>query len=272
MKVIRGKKALITGAASGIGRSIALALADEGAALFLLDIDAEKLAAVVTEARSRGAEATGRPCDVGEPRQIDESIAAVIKAWGDLDILINNAGIAYYGDTGKMTDAQWDRLLAVNLHAPVLFIRRLLPLLLARAEAHIVNVCSIFGLIPKRKMAAYQTTKYALVGLSQSLRYEYGPRGLGVTTLCPGLVDTDLLKTARAQHWLAPGFDPPAFMRISPDVIAARAVRAIRRNKGLVVLTAHARLLWILYRLSPHMLDAWQHFKDRRKAAGRAGI
>jgi 3-oxoacyl-[acyl-carrier protein] reductase len=251
MKVIRGKKALVTGTASGIGRSIALALAREGADLFLLDNNTEKLSSVVNEARAHGTEIIGRECDVSRPNEIGESVEALKKTWGRLDILINNAGVIYHGDTGKMTDAQWDRLIGINLHAPLLFIRRLLPLLLAQAEAHILNVCSIYGLVPKRKIAAYQTSKYALVGLSRSLRYEYGPAGLGVTALCPGLVDTNLLAAARESGWITRRFHFPSFLSMSPERIAACAVRAIYKNKGVVVVGGHARFLWAAHRLFP---------------------
>jgi 3-oxoacyl-[acyl-carrier protein] reductase len=251
MKVIRGKKALVTGAASGIGRSIALALAREGADLFLLDNNAEKLSSVVNEARAHGTEIIGRECDVSRPNEIGESVEALKKTWGRLDILINNAGVIYHGDTGKMTDTQWERLLGINLHAPLLFIRRLLPLLLEQSEAHILNVCSIYGLVPKRKIAAYQMSKYALVGLSQSLRCEYSPAGLGVTALCPGFVDTNLLAAARDTGWISRRFHFPSFLSMSPDRVAARAVRAIYKNKGVVVVGAHARLLWGAHRMFP---------------------
>jgi 3-oxoacyl-[acyl-carrier protein] reductase len=265
MKVIRGKKALVTGAASGIGRSIALALARDGADLFLLDIDEENLASVVEEARNLGVDVIGRRCDVAEADQITESVNALMKAWGRLEILVNNAGILYYGKTEKMTDEQWDRLLAGNLHAPIRFIRQLLPLLREQPEAHILNVCSLAGLVPKRKMAAYQTSKFALVGLSESLRAEYSPGGLGVTALCPGLVDTNLVDAARERNWLTSKLNPPAFMRALPDLVAARAVKTIRKNQGLVVITAYARFLWFLHRLSPRILDTWHHLRDRRK-------
>ncbi len=265
MRVIRGRKALVTGAASGIGRAIALALAREGADLFLLDIQGETLATVVQESRTHGVEVIGRRCDVGKTQEIAEGVDSLLGAWGRLDILVNNAGILYYGDTEKMTDEQWDRILAVNLQAPIRFIRHLLPVLREQPEAHILNVCSVAGLVPKRRLAAYQTTKFGLVGLSASLRAEYSPGGLGVTALCPGPVDTGLLEAARARDWLTSRLNPPAFLQASPDRVAARAIRAIQRNQGLVVVTAYARVLWALQRLSPRILDTWQHFKRRRR-------
>ena len=258
MKAIRGKKALVTGAASGIGRSIALALAREGVDLFLLDVDEENLTTVVETARSFGVRAIGRCCDVGEPAQITESVRALENSWGELDILVNNAGILYHGRTESMTQEQWNRLLSVNLHGPIQLIRELLPLLRKQPEAHILNVCSVAGLVPGSGMAAYQTSKFALVGLSQSLRAEYRRSGLGVTALCPGLVDTNLAAAARARKWVTSDLNPPAFLRASPDRVASRALKAIRRNQGLVVITGHGRALWFLYRLSPHLLDLWR--------------
>ena len=259
MKVIRGKKALVTGAASGIGRSIALALAREGADLFLIDIDEAGLATVVEEIRMIGVEVIGKTCDVADADQLTASINALKNSWGKLDILVNNAGVLYYGRTEKMTEEEWDHLLAVNLGAPIRLTRRLLPILRAQPEAHILNLSSVAGLVPARKMAAYQTSKFALVGLSEALRAEYGPYGLGVTVLCPGFVKTKMLDSALKQNRL------PPFLQLSPDLVAKRAIKAIRKNQGLVVISAFARFLWLLHRLSPLILDTWGHMRSRRK-------
>ena len=159
MKIIRGKKALVTGAASGVGRAIALALAREGADLFLLDLDDTRLAAVADEARISGVEVVARQCDLRDPGQISAAVRDLAERWGGLHILVNNAGIIYYGNTGEMTDEQRNDVLSVNLLAPFQLVQELLPMLLDQEEAHIVNVCSMAGLVPFRKMAAYQATK-----------------------------------------------------------------------------------------------------------------
>ena len=265
LKVIQGKKALVTGAASGIGRSISLALAREGADLFLLDIDEEKLASVGEEVRTLGVGVISRPCDVAIAEQILEAVNTLQDMWGEVDILVNNAGILYYGRTEEMSEEQWDRLLAVNLYAPIRFVHLLLPLLRQRPEAHILNVCSLAGLVPKRRLAAYQTSKFGLVGLSQSLRLEYSPKGVGVTALCPGLVDTDLIDAGIERKWVTSKPRTPSFLSVSPDRIAARAVQAIRKNQGLVVVPAYARLLWLFVRLFPRFVDSLQHFKRRKQ-------
>ncbi len=207
MKRIDGKLALVTGAASGIGRATALALAQKGANLFLVDINQPQLAATADEARRKGIRVDARVCDLSRPAEIHRTVEALLASWGGLDILVNNAGIAFYGPTLQMTDEQWERLLAVNLHAPIQFTRELLPALLARPEAHILNMCSIAGLVAGPRLTAYHVSKFALVGFSEALRAEYGHRGLGVTALCPGLVRTNIFQSAAT----APGKSVPRF-------------------------------------------------------------
>jgi len=255
MRIIRGKKALVTGAASGIGRALGLALAREGADLFLVDVDGAGLGAVAAEARSHGVEVVTRLCDLREASEISAAVAAVLAMWTRLDILVNNAGVAYYGPTHNMTAAQWDRLLAVNLLAPIQLVRELLPTLAAQDEAHIVNVCSVFGLVTQRKVTAYQTTKFGMVGLSLALRAEYGRAGIGVTALCPGVVRTPLLEVAERGRPDKRLPLPPPFLMTTPEHVADRAIAAIRRNRGMVVISPLARVMWWTMRLAPGLVD-----------------
>jgi NAD(P)-dependent dehydrogenase (short-subunit alcohol dehydrogenase family) len=190
MKVIRGKTAMVTGAASGIGRAIALELAREGARVYLLDIDEPALETAAAEVRALGVEALTRRCDVSDPAQNTAAVQDLLEQWDTLDILVNNVGITYYGRTLAMSAEHWNRLLAINLHAPIQFTRELMPALLKRGDAHVLNVASILGLVGLARVTAYCTSKFALVGFSESLRHECGRMGLGVTTLCPGFVDT----------------------------------------------------------------------------------
>jgi short-subunit dehydrogenase len=244
-------------------------LAREGADLFLVDIDEPKLAAVAAEAQGHGATVTTRVCDLTRASEITAAVASVRSGWDSVNILVNNAGAAYFGATQDMTVEQWDRIISLNLMAPIQLIRDLLPTLLAQDEAHVVNVCSIFGLVPLRKGAAYQVSKFGLVGLSAALRAEYG-RDIGVTALCPGFVRTPLLETFATG---APGqrrHAIPAWLCASPEAVAAAALRAIRRNKGLVVITPAARLLWWMARFAPGLLD-WvtrQGWRGRRRRGG----
>jgi len=262
MRTLRDKHALVTGAASGIGRAIALRLAQEGARLYLLDIDEPRLAGVVREARGLGVDAVGRRCDVSERAQIDASIDAILERWGHLDLLVNNAGVAYYGPTYHMTTEQWDRLLAVNLLAPVHFVQRLLPSLMGRPEAHIVNVASICGLVGVGRLTAYSTTKFGLVGLSEALRAELRRRYVGVTAVCPGLVDTQLMESTEYGR-KAPRM--PQWLFTTPERIADKTVRAIHRNRPLVMATPLAYLLHYAKRFAPGLLDLVPRLGRRQK-------
>ena len=255
---------MVTGAASGIGRAIALALADRGANVYLVDVDATGLAEVAWEVRQRGAAALIDQCDLALAGDVSRTVDSLLRSWGTLDILVNNAGIAYYGPTERMTAAQWDRLLAVNLLAPIPLTRLLLPSLLARPESHLLNVCSIAGLVASGRLAAYHVSKFGLVGFSESLRAEYGRRGLGVTALCPGLVETNIFRAAINGRPNKPVPTPPCWLCTTPEAVARRAVRAIRRNEGLVLVTWMAHVLWRLKRFAPGLLDFAQRFGRRR--------
>jgi short-subunit dehydrogenase len=267
MRKIRGKRALVTGVASGIGRAVAIRLATEGLDLFLVDIDEAGRQATMAECRQTGVEVVGRQCDVGQPAEVSAVVADVLARWDGVDILVNNAGITYYGHTAEMSAEHWDQLLRVNLYSHVQFTRELLPSLLARPEAHIVNVCSMFGLVGMPKLAAYCTTKFALVGLSDALRAEYGRYGLGVTALCPGFVRTNLFTSAPLPPAAKSHKIPPRIFSTTPERVAAATVRAIRRNRRLVVVEPSARFLTTVKRLAPGLIDFALHLGRRKRIA-----
>lgn len=265
MKTIRGKQALVTGAASGIGRGIALALAREGADLYLIDIDEPGLAAVVAEATALGVAALADRCDLTQPADVTRALKTMLVRCGGVDILVNNAGIAYYGPTHSMTAAQWDRLLGVNLLAPIQITRELLPMLLDRPDAHILNVCSISGLVAGGRFAAYHTSKFGLIGFTDSLRAEYGRRGLGVTALCPGPVLTNLYKSCASPKSDKAVPEPPRWLCCSIDAVSRAAIKAIRRNKRRVLIGPLAHLLAWANWLVPWLLDLLNHASRKSK-------
>src|SRR6188472_500836 len=143
MREIRGKTVLITGVSSGIGRAITLRLADEGATLFLVDIDEKGLAETAAAAREAGGEVFTRRCNVAEAKGGSGGGGGGNSRWDGVDILVNNAGITYYGKVERMAGDHWDRLMRVNLLSHMQFTRELLPSLLARRQAHVLNVCSV---------------------------------------------------------------------------------------------------------------------------------
>lgn len=265
MKSIRNKKALVTGAASGIGRSIALALAREGAELYLLDVDDVGLTAVVEEAKQHGVIACGLQCDLSQPDDISRVLAQVLNRCEYLDILVNNAGVAYYGPTHSMTAAQWNRLLSINLLAPIQITRELLPVLLGRPDAHILNVCSISGLVAGGRFAAYHTSKFGLIGFTEAIRAEYGRRGLGVSALCPGPVLTNLYKSCESAKSDKTVPEPPRWLCCSVEAVSKAAIRCIYRNRRMKLVGPLAHLLAWSKWLAPGFLDLLNHASRKRK-------
>jgi 3-oxoacyl-[acyl-carrier protein] reductase len=266
MKALRGKTALVTGAAGGIGRAIAVALAREGVSLYPVEIDDANLEVSAREARDHGVDVVSRHCDLGDAAQIAALVEALLAHWGQLNILINNAGVAERCHSHEMSDAEWNRIMSINLLAPIALTRMLLPTLLAN-EAHILNVSSIFGLASTRKMAAYQTSKFGLVGFTTALRTEYCSARFGATAFCPAFVNTRML-VGIAQPRSLPL--PPNWLQTTPEKAAAKAIDAIRKNKGIVVVNPLAHLNWLVARLSPALLDffyrrPWRHWGKRRR-------
>ena len=140
--------------------------------------------------------AVGRQCDLSQPTQISAAIADLLARWQYIDLLANVAGVAYYGATDKMTGAEVEWLMAINLLAPMRITQQLLPTLLARGRAHILNMCSIAGIVAGGRFTLYHTSKFGLVGFTDSLRAEYNRRGIGVSNVCPGAVSSNLYNRA----------------------------------------------------------------------------
>ncbi|HEY2882138.1 MAG TPA: SDR family NAD(P)-dependent oxidoreductase [Pirellulales bacterium] len=266
MKQLKGKRCLLTGAASGIGRALALALAREGVHLYLLDIDAAGLQTVVDECRACGVVAVGRQCDLSQPPQISAAIADLLARWEYIDLLVNNAGVAYYGPSEKMTGPQWEWLMAINLLAPIRITRELIPTLLARGNAHIMNTCSIAGIVAGGRFTAYHTSKFGMVGFTESLRAEFNRKGIGVTSVCPGAVSSNLYNRAISGKG-KPVPNPPTWMSATPEAVARKAVRAIKRNKRQVIITPLAHLLYWMKRIAPGFLDRLNHLSRKKRPA-----
>jgi len=276
LKNLNGKRAIVTGAASGIGRAIALGLASQGCHLFLVDRDKQRLSVVAAEAaqnveaaqnKVNGGEAidVNEVCvDLSRPDQVSLVTTSVIERWGGLDILINNAGICYYGSSLSMNGEQWDRILAVNLSAPMQLTRELLPYLLDKQESHIVNVASMYGLFATPKCTAYHATKFGLVGFSEALRAEFHRYGLGVTALCPGFVESNLFSSMQITSEQRKS-RPPRFLCTSAEAVARRAVRAIKKNKRMVVVTPVAHFGYFMKRLSPGLMAMLASFGRKKR-------
>jgi len=264
VKSLQGKKALVTGAASGIGRAIAISLAEQGCDLYLIDRNETSLAESAAVARRCHVNVIESCCDVSDPEQISAAVGDVLFRWNEVDMLVNNAGVCYYGMSVDMADEQWDQILAVNLLAPLQFTRELLPTLLRRPEAHILNVSSMYGLFATSRCTAYHTTKFGLVGFSEALRAEYTRYGIGVTALCPGYVSSNLFQSMLTSEG-KPARRPPSWACATPEYVAKKAVRAIMRNQRLVLVTPLAYLGYYCKRFAPGIIDLLNRFGHKKR-------
>jgi 3-oxoacyl-[acyl-carrier protein] reductase len=190
---IADRTALVTGAASGMGRATAQLFADEGARVAVADHDAAGVAKVVDEIARAGGSAAGFPVDVGDPAQLVALARAVRERLGPIDILVNNAGIALTGPIdGPDYAAQWERTIAVNLRAHADLIRACLDQLTRNGEGRIVNIASTEGLGASAFNSPYAASKHGVVGLTRALAVELGANGVTVNCICPGPIHTGM--------------------------------------------------------------------------------
>jgi len=197
MKDLAGKTAFVTGAASGIGFGIASALAQAGVKVMLCDIEEAALATALGKLRSTNADVEGVRADVSLKDELAAAAEATLARYGKVHILVNNAGVGGGGPYGMWSEAAWDWTLGVNLRAVVWGVEIFGPLIERHGEGgHIVTTASIAGLISSGS-TAYNVSKYGVVALSEGLRLELGPRGIGVSVLCPGFIRTQIVDSGR---------------------------------------------------------------------------
>ena len=254
MKTLRGRTAFVTGAASGIGRAIAIALAREGVNVVLTDHDSAGLESTRNEAAKLGVAASTAVCDLTQPEEITRMLDRLFSA-NPLHILVNCAGIALYGQQRSVSDSDWRNLMAVNLLAPMQITTHLMNVLARGEEAHIVNMSSIFGLVPVRGLAAYQASKYGLVGFTLAMRNDYHRGNFGVSVICPGMVKTPMVEPDGPSKIYSKMPRIPAWLFTTPERVAQATVDAIKRDRGLVIVTFAAHLMWYLNRFFPGIVD-----------------
>jgi 3-oxoacyl-[acyl-carrier protein] reductase len=192
---IAGKSAIVTGAASGMGRATAHLFADEGARVAVVDLGADRVRAVVDEITKAGGTATGWTIDVSDGAQIHRLVSEVVQAFGGIDILVNNAGVSLLGGAttpeAEFEDG-WNHTIEINLTAHARLIRAVLPHLHVGAAGRIVNIASTEGLIATGGLAAYTASKHGVIGLTKSFAVELGRTGVTVNCICPGPIRTGM--------------------------------------------------------------------------------
>lgn len=196
---LNGDVALVTGGARGIGREIALALAREGSDVALFDVAAEMLEQTVAEVRALGRRAEGEVVDVTNAAQVDGGVAKVLDKLGGITILINNAGITKDGLLIRMEDAQWDRVLSINLKGAFLCTRAVAKQMLKQRRGRIVNIASIVGIMGNAGQANYAASKAGLIGLTKSVAKELASRGITCNAVAPGFIQTEMTEALPAE-------------------------------------------------------------------------
>lgn len=264
MNSFKGKVALVTGASSGIGEAIAVALASEGATVILTARDEAKLLQVRERCVAAGGNAQIQIAEVTDETQMQALADAVHAQYPALDLLINNAGVVMGGMTWEVEPADWRRLHEINVMGVVHGIRAFVPKMIERQKGgHIVNVASVAGFAGSRGMGTYSASKFAVVGLSESLRLELHRHKIGVTVVCPGYVNTPIQSKVKLVGTLS---SPKARARVEkqfadttlmPETVAARTLQAIKRNEALTSIGREAFMARNLKRWAPGLLERY---------------
>jgi NAD(P)-dependent dehydrogenase (short-subunit alcohol dehydrogenase family) len=261
-----GKVAVVTGGASGIGRALAAALVARGDTVVLADVD-EAADAVARDLSHDGpGTAVAMRLDVRDADAVRSVLTATHGEHGRLDLLFNNAGVGIGGEFDDLTLEHWNRAIDVNVRGVVHGIHAAVPLMLAQGYGHIVNTASIAGLLPSPFLAPYSMSKHAVVGLTLSLRAELGERGVRLSALCPGVIETPILDKGN------PGDLPPLsrelpvrdylqrFNKPYPAAaLAAATLRGVDRNRALIIAPRSAYVQWVVQRISPKLIARVEH-------------
>jgi NAD(P)-dependent dehydrogenase (short-subunit alcohol dehydrogenase family) len=262
MKDLAGKTAVVTGAGSGIGRSTALALAAAGVHVAATDHDEAAAQATAREAAAGGGRALAVQMDVSDQSQISRAATTIRESLGEPAILVNNAGIGVGGYFLDTSEESWERVVAVNLMGVVHCCREFVPGMVAAGQAgHVVNISSMLGYTQGRGVSAYCATKFGVLGFSECLRAELVDHGIGVSVICPGIVRTNIIRDSlleSSEHDVEEKREEVENLyrkrNYSPDRVAQAILRAIRRNRAVVPVTAEARMFYYARRWAPWLV------------------
>jgi NAD(P)-dependent dehydrogenase (short-subunit alcohol dehydrogenase family) len=250
-----GKQAIVTGAGSGIGAALCRALIAAGADVVCTDIDGD---AAERTASSLGARARSDRLDVTDAPAVQAAVDDVVNRTGRLDLMFNNAGIVWGGDTELLTLDQWNAIIDVNIRGVVHGVAAAYPQMIKQGHGHIVNTASMAGLTAAGQITSYVMTKHAIVGMSLALRSEAAANGVGVLVVCPSAIETPLLAKGAiggfdGRNYFLQGRSTSA--AYPADRLAQDTLRAVERNKALLVRPRSAHAQWLFARLAPGLMQ-----------------
>jgi NAD(P)-dependent dehydrogenase (short-subunit alcohol dehydrogenase family) len=251
-KRFNDKTAIVTGAGSGIGAALCRALVNAGASVVCTDVDGEAAEKTATAIGARSAR-----LDVTDASAVQAAVDEVVHRAGRLDLMFNNAGICWGGDSELLTLDQWNAIIDVNIRGVVHGVAAAYPVMLRQGHGHIINTASMAGLTAAGQITSYVTTKHAVVGMSLALRSEAVPRGVGVLVVCPAAVETPILDkgavggfVGRDYFLQTQGGKPYDADRLARDVLAA-----VQKNKAVLVKPRIAHAQWLFARLAPTLMN-----------------
>jgi NAD(P)-dependent dehydrogenase (short-subunit alcohol dehydrogenase family) len=257
---LQGRTVLVTGAGSGIGRETALLAARRGADLAICDLNDAGLAEVETGARALGRSVLARQVDVADRDQMRDFAEAVHGEAGPVDLLVNNAGVGLAAGFLDTELEDWDWVVAINLMGVVHGCHFFVPRMVERGMGgHVANLSSMAGFHASPALVAYTATKFAVLGLSEALREELRPHRIGVTAICPGVINTPITTSARARGAAS---DPKVRERLvalyrrrnyGPDRVARNILKAVERNRAVAPVAAEAWFAYAMKRVSPRL-------------------
>lgn len=255
---LTGRVVVITGAGSGIGRELARLCAERGAHLALCDIDDAGMAHTADAARSRGTQVLTRRVDVSDDAAMSGFADATFDRFDRADMVVNNAGVGLVGGFLDTSAKDWQWLIGINLMGVVHGCDAFLPTMIESGRGgHVVNLSSAAGLLANPQLSAYTATKYAVLGLSEALRMELKPHRIGVTAVCPGIIDTAITRSSRIRGdgdlderrtRLASTYRKRGY---SPERVAYNILRAVDRDRVVAPIAAEAHVMYVLSRCAP---------------------
>ncbi|MEJ5186029.1 MAG: SDR family oxidoreductase [Candidatus Geothermincolales bacterium] len=261
MGFFQRKNAVVTGAGSGIGRALAIRLAEAGCNVAVTDIREERLPAVVEELEKRGIRCQGYRVDHSRWEEVRDFARCYREDWGDPDILCCNAGVGLGARFLETKLEDWEWLLGVNLWGVIYTLHAFVPGMVERRSGSILITASDAGLVAIPGMAAYQTSKFGVVGLGETLRMELYEHGVKVSLLCPGFINTNIIRDGRIYLYNSSGKSSReeverfyATRGVDPSVVAEAGLRALEKDRGIVLVPwAHSGPQYLLKRISPEL-------------------
>ena len=275
MKRFPQKRVFITGAASGLGRALAVAFAKDGWRVAASDIHEQRLSATCQLIQKLGGEALYIPCDVTSYNAIKSAASVLEETWGGVDIVINNAGIADAGMMEELSLERWQRMLDIDLWSVIYGCKAFIPMLKRQGNGYIVNTASSAGIACAPEMANYNVAKAGVIALSETLKTELADHNIGVTVVAPTVFKTNLMETMVNNQSTGMGQSLRTEMEkssVSAEQITAQTLKAIERNRLYVLPQKDAKRAWRMKRLFPELYFNLLTFLYRKRLWVFSGI